>query len=331
MAINGDYDLGGERGVPKGIKEMHDLLTKPTFREGFLQVQTDKERKAIELFDKGIADQAKRSARDRCAEEAARRLGLPIADAQNKGEEWGAKLREVAEEIVGEQVLDNGAVRKIKRINAESQKIQKDLESSDEYIAKKALLLSELNLATRQQEAVMEKLAADVKARQNDPKVAEALDVWGQSPDSTGSKGVDQKGFNSGVVHYFEYRSRGDKNGRYQFSETTPVSLDGFINYSLKLEDLIDNPRPGTNPEVASSSKVVDELGQERLYLLTKSGNLIVAFKSFVQGGGMRVITDIPGQTQKDLAKRTNEELAGSRESLSRLNVLGQKRREVTV
>ena len=161
----------------------------------------------------------------------------------------------------------------------------------------------------------------DLCAQQSDPELIAALDVWGQSPNLAKSRGEDLKGFNAGVVHYFEYRSSLKEAGRYREGSGYDFSINGFIRFSQKISEIVSNPDVCT--ELRAYSLFKDPEAQERLILCTQD-LFIVSVK--YTGQKHRVITAIPDPELKRLGKNYTSVVAGEPTRSGRLNEIGLPR-----
>lgn len=168
----------------------------------------------------------------------------------------------------------------------------------------------------------LELLREEFEARRNDPSLLLALASWGRSPDLGGDRGLDSTGYNAGVVHYFEYRLIPDKSRRY--TETEPLTIQGFIDYTDRITALIQDPRSG-NPGVNRSALIEDNQGRGRLLLLTRDDQLVVAFRHSKRDI-MRIISVVGNEREGRFVKRVEDELNDNPETDTRLNRLGYER-----
>lgn len=266
------------------IKELHDLLTNQTWQERFVIVQTIPQQEAIDSRQKEITQLAKKSAGVRLREE----ISTP-----------GPK------EFRGERYQQLFEEEKQKELTGATDQIQD--------------LTEKLNTARQENILAAKTLIQEVEIRKDDPKLITALEVWGRSPNHANERGVDGRGLNAGVIHFFEYRAFQDKSGHNRES----LSLDNFITRSQALAALMTNPHHAATLE--------DENGKQAFTLLTASGELIIAYKEANQPS-FTIVTVIPGQNESALQRRIKEEIETPVEKKSkRLNYLGGHVRQLQV
>src|SRR3990172_8510657 len=131
-------------------------------------------------------------------------------------------------------------------------------------------------------------------------------------------------GFNSGIIHYFEYRANPEKNGRYK--NQSPMSVDGFIGYTDRLMRQIENP---TGDDILGARYLKDSDGQERLLLVNSIHELIIGFKRKDEDK-LKIVTVVPGQDENSLEKRVKDEMAPGNDK-GRFNALGESIEEVSL
>lgn len=169
--------------------------------------------------------------------------------------------------------------------------------------------------------AELSSLREELVLRRGDPELAEALDVWGRSPNYDGSWGVNGQGFNAGVVHYFGYRAAEDTIKVARFREAGPPTIKGFIDISTYLGSLVHKSEEMLVLKMLS--EVGDSGGQKRRFLLTWDNWIVVAFER--PDDKMGVITLIPGQDTRKFQIMVDNERDGI-EPPDRLNKLGAQR-----
>jgi hypothetical protein len=313
----------------EGIGELDDLLNNPSFREGYIQVQTKDQRDAIIGLDKKVNEAASRQAQLIIEREAAASLGMSVEEARKLGKDWGKKLQEIRSSTISIKNPANTSetLETLSRGDYYTRLALDREKQNPDYFAHRESLDSDLNKAVAQREEELSRLTAEFGLRRDDPHLLAALKVWGRSPNAQGEFGGGD-GFNAGIIHFFEYRANLEKNGRYKNDQTT-VTLDGFIEYSGRIKNLIEDPNPTNNPNIQKSSLIADENGQYRLFVLTKEGQLLVGFRRHGEIGLPRVITIMPGQDEKRFDKAVSDELTAARPG--RLNNLEGKRREMPI
>lgn len=295
----------------RGKSDLKSILTDPDYENKFISVQTIHEQTVLDdLISTAVKDTLEADKKtwfdraDQLALEAltqthnvgsldeARRLGKIFGKAR------GEAMNQVKTEFRG-NVLEHPTPQ-----------VQEALEM--------------LQQAQKEKRDELERVRKEFQERQDDPALFAALDTWGQSRNSQNEAGQDGRGYNAGVVHYFEYRADKGKNGRYKF-EKSKFGIQSFIDYSMRLKSLIDNPNPENNDEIAQATLIGDEQEQRRLYLLTKHRRLVLAFKS-TKDDRLRVITDFPGQNETSFQNRITKELTNDPQE-NRFNKLGDQRR----
>ncbi|NTU72787.1 hypothetical protein HGB07_01265 [Candidatus Roizmanbacteria bacterium] len=337
----GDYtNIIGERidvlnSNKGGIAELSLLANDPVFQERFVQTQTAVEGVRLAALDIELNKTVERQLRPLIEQSAMQRLGISdIDEARKQGKVWGDALKQTTEvslSIGGETKtvpIDNMVdVHNKTTITGARSYLKAELQPDyDGRVTEAKTALAEAE--TRQRD-ILVRLKQEVADRRDDPEFQAAMELWGRSPDSKGQRGVDGRGLNAGVIHYFEYRADKQKNGRYKNSDTA-VSVQGFIDYSKKVKELIDHPN--TAPAIQAARVIKDDQGQQRIHILTKDGDKVVGFKN--SGDQMRVITIIPGGNEKILEKDVLDELNANPDDpkeTARLNHLGTGRKEISV
>lgn len=307
--------------LPSNSRELINLLQNKEFQDGFIITQTQIQREQRQQIQKEVQDKTRVLVKAELDKEAAERLGTTIEEGKKRGKEWGDAIRGVGSEVIRTEKQPDGSLKNVTFLEELKERAQKQVENDPEHqtranTADQLILEAEAN-----QRKVLEKLIQDAEAKANDPALLEALEVWGRSPNADGNHGIDNQGYNAGIVHFFEYRSRIDKNGRYKNSDT-PITIDGFINYSKELKGLLEDINPNTNSKIETSALLKDESGQIRTHILTSTKDRIVTFRKEGEIGLPKIITIIPGQNEKSFNKAVDDEISGK--SISRLNQLGK-------
>jgi len=151
------------------------------------------------------------------------------------------------------------------------------------------------------------------------PQLVEALNIWGRSRNVRGEYGPDQKGFNAGVVHYFEYRAHVGKNKK-RFKPEYTFSVGGFIAHTKQYKSFLENSNPTTNSQIETARLLEDSKGNRRLYILTKEKEFIVGFERV--GEGMKILSVFLEQNTQKLNKATDDELNSTEKARTRFNRL---------
>ncbi|MBT7736452.1 hypothetical protein HN709_02085, partial [Candidatus Peregrinibacteria bacterium] len=311
------------------VKLFSQLLGSAEYRDGVIRLRTAGEREAISAVKAGVETAAKKRLNELKSASAMAALGeTDIKTAQRRGKEWGMALKAVSEvslDVDGEvKTVSVGEALNV--LTAEGMK-----EKAEEI----ATLESSLVDAEVRVNALLDGIAADLEVRKDDPEFQAALAVWGNSPDSKGGRGVDEKGFHAGIIHYFEYRASKEKAGRYKREADGAFGIDGFIEHSKDLEAYV---QPGADlksmPEVQNFARLTDENGRERL-LLSTDRFTISAFK-WEDQDSLGIITVLPnsnpdpkGKNAKRFEKMLMAEIKNTSNDKGYLNHLGEERRLV--
>ncbi|HEY4494150.1 MAG TPA: hypothetical protein VJB95_01840 [Candidatus Paceibacterota bacterium] len=160
------------------------------------------------------------------------------------------------------------------------------------------------------------------------PKLVEALNAWGRSRNLKKESGPERKGFNAGIVHYFEYRTHLRKNKKRYKTEHT-VSIDGFIIYTERYSSFIKNQNPITNPEIETARLFEDPNGNRRLYVLTKEKEFVVGFQR--AGQEMKILSVYLGQNETMLNRTADAELNSTEQARARFNHLESPVKEIAL
>ena len=126
------------------------------------------------------------------------------------------------------------------------------------------------------------KLSEEVEANQDNPTLAQALNVWADCRDTYGLISGKKEKHNSGVLHVFGYQSIPKKSDRFPIQ-----SIQDFIDVSQNALEIISHP-----DEADLSARIPDRYGHERNFYL-KDGNLYIAFKK-AKDDEQKLITIIP-------------------------------------
>ena len=313
--------------VKSDVEQIRDLVGSQEFLEGFVETQIMEQVQAVSKMEGEVARQVKINIGRSIPVETTRRTGLDpervaeIRAIRQRSESVESMTDEEADLVISRWRTTAGEVgrefnpRRVEMEKAETKRLMGKLEQDSKWQEAQV----ELARVRGEQVAVVERVRQDVESRAEDPRLAHALDVWGRSPNARGETGVNGSGFNAGIVHYFEYRTIAEKNGR--FKGRNGCEIDDFIHYSEVLEGLIDTPDPLTNSEILLSAALEDDGGQRRLNLLTRRHDRVVAFAR--RGDRKpRVVTVIPGGDLPAIEKALDEEMFGQNVK-NRLNKLG--------
>ncbi len=129
-----------------------------------------------------------------------------------------------------------------------------------------------------------------------------SLEVWGRTFNADGDGGEGGvNGYHAGLVHYFEYRAKADKFGRFRGQ---PCTWGGFMALTWKLSEYMKNE---VNPDVAKRVLFQDEEGHRQGYVLTKDGDLVIAFG--YPGQSLKVVSHLVGQSIEKFEKMIAREM----------------------
>lgn len=261
-------EAGEQPGVGFYVERTIDLLCTPEFRARFIANQTVDENAILEAVRRSLPITANKRAKDRIKELAAERLGLDIASAGRLGREWHNTVRDISwatSEATGSLPLKDYLLGRQLILIAES----------EDYTSQFVTAEQSLNEAAQAFEEQLDDLLDELSARRGNADLLQAAALWANSPDSQGDRADDKRGYNAGLVHFFEYRSAKEKKRRFRDIEE-PMTVDGFIAFSQRLyQELVDPPQPSANQRVV----LQDSEGNRRSYVLCPNSEFIVAFQ----------------------------------------------------
>jgi hypothetical protein len=309
-------------------QELVDLLKNPDFQKGFVLVQTQSQREARSAVINALNERVKINATAELLARAAERLGVSVEQGKTRGKEWGETIKMLKDEIVEERTRDDGSTERITYWQQLNERLTADEQNNPEHQQAMAVTEGLIRRAEEIQGQKLQELISEAERRKDDPDLLSALAMWGRCPNAAGDFGTDNSGYHAGVVHFFEYRSSPDKNGRYKY-DPIPITIDGFIEYSRKIQRLISDIDPQNNPAVKLFASLQDNDGQLRLFVLSDTGEKVVAFRRVNETGLPKIITIIPGQDEKSMKRSVQDEITGT--SRPRLNQLGKGIREISV
>lgn len=301
----------------KGIEYLDSLLDDNEYQEAYVGVATNPENDKLKQANAAPEKKAQEIIKGLVEEAARQALGEPdLMSAKKRGKEFGQALRSVKSISYNgvDYNMEGGKSPELEALLKEEllPEFSADIES-----AKRSLEEARSNESAR-----LETIKGDFAKRSNDPEFLAAMEVWGMSPDSKGDRGTDGKGYHAGIVHYFEYRRDLEKAGRFKI-EKTPFSVDGYIEDSNMLKELLDNPSE-ENEAIDRSAFIKDDEGHMRLMILTKDGKRVICFQN--PNEPMRVVSIIPGGNVKNFEKMVEKEVHPSGDMEPRLNELGPNR-----
>lgn len=300
----------------RSITQLDTLFADKNFIKGYVDVSASEQRKEFERLLEQPAKSAKEKLKNLIDEEAARQLGDPdVAAAKKRGQEFGMAKKSVQRINYGGVdygLNEEGTTDLLRVLAAEHPVPQSEFDQAE----------AKVEQAETEAEAKLIELKNSLEVVDKN-RLASALGIWGNSADSKGSFGDDETGFNAGMIHYFEYRSDETKSGRFK-KTGQDFTLEGFMDESERLEQIVENYE--TSEHVLKYTLIGDELGQERLFIITDNEECIVAFRR--PGEVMKVVSVIPGSNQiKQFEKKVENEIQGVNNSeRARLNELGDSR-----
>ena len=277
-------DEGGQI-LANPVDELSAITSDPEWRQKYLENGARKEADELAEFNRSISTEAKKSI--------------------------GPKIRE----IVGADASKEDFQTRAPQIIAQEEVRLKE-ERKEEYLR----LTGNLDAAKAAHQRSLESFNEELVRRGDDPNLKAAFAVWGRSPNHAGDRGLNGHGYNAGVIHYFEYRAYPDKNTH----SPGEMSVDGFINWSNHLSDLVNGKRPD---EVQKMEKLEDSDGKQALYLLTRPETGRYMIISYIdKGDSPKIVTAIPGRNEKSMSMRLDSEIKTpvSEKQAKRLNYLGE-------
>jgi len=310
-----------ERGGQNLTRELLQVVTSPDFRTGYIRTQTAQIRTELDEIPKGFEKAAGFKATEEKKRLAAERMGLPLEEAVKDARNFGSMMVEVSREQV-DQTLPDGTTLQKGRGQVLFEQYLKEIKSDPQTLKRMEEAETKLKEVETRSGGELTKVIEEVRGKFADSRLIAALTSWGKAPNSAGGKGETGDGFNSGIIHYFEYRANPEKNGRYK--NHPPMSVDGFIGYTDRLMRQIENP---TGDDILGARYLRDSDGQERLFLVNSRHELIIGFKRKGEDK-LKIVTVIPGQDEKSLERRVKDEMAPGKNN-SRLNALGESIEEV--
>ena len=312
-----------ERGGQNLTRELLKVVTSPDFRTGYIQTQTAQARTELDEIPKGFKKAAGLKATVVKERLAAEKMGKPLEEAVKDARNFRIMMDEVSREQVDQTSPDGTTLQKSRGLVLFEQSLE-EVESDPQTLKRTEEAETKLKAEETRAGEELTKVIEEVRSRFADKLLIAALASWGKAPNSAGEKGEKGGGFNSGIIHYFEYRANPEKNGRYK--NHPPMSVDGFIGYTDRLMRQIENP---TGDDILGARYLKDSDGQERLFLVNSRHELIIGFKRKDEDK-LKIVTVVPGQDENSLEKRVKDEMAPGNDK-GRLNALGESIEEVSL
>lgn len=287
------------------------LIDSDQFREGFVAVQTQQEQDQVDQIASDAQTKASKAARAEIEQYVAARLGVSVEEGKQRGKEWGDAIKEagaeVSETTEGKTLLEYLVASQMSAI-----------ESDESYVASRQQAEEALQVArtTAEQQAVT--LTEELRGAVNDPEFIAATEVWANAPDMSGETGEDGQGYNSGLIHFFQYRASAEKSGRFKVMEE-PLSVEGFKAFSKRINE--DLQAVGSGNSENQEAILQDSSGNKRIYILKPNGEMIVAFQA-AGSETPRVTSVLVRQDEKSLTKNITASLQGN--DKGKLNKLGE-------
>jgi hypothetical protein len=303
------------------VEQLLNLLSDEKYAEGYAAIETLNERGAIDSLEVNAAKEARNELKNLISEAAAESLGVSVEDGQRLGREWGQAMNSVTTiEFEGQSYdIEKGSSELLLDELGHRVRQKPDFQNS--------LQEAESILTIKHSQAVDNILSMkeQLLSGEDNSDLQAALDAWGQAPDENGERGNDGLGFNSGVVHYFQYRASESKSSRFNREETT-FGLDGFKQKTLDYVDVLTDP---SQQCVRSSHIFSDNVGARRMVSLTEDNEIIVAFAN--PGEELKIVTVFSQKNEKAAIKQFNsivdKEISMNVSSDERLNKLGEGRK----
>lgn len=300
---NQETEKGVEQEKLPEVEELEELFKNEEFVDRLVLLQVEGQRKNLELAEKAVEKAVQQLVNPLKNEAALKIVGLDdVKSAQKLGKAWGEALKQV-EEI---SIFVDGDLKNVS-IN-EAEEYFKDHLLTDEsqpYSKNIQQAMTELSQAEDLERARAAAMLVNINDSKHSSRLSEALDIWGKSPNSKNDRGSDGKGYNSGVIHYFEYRADIAKNGRFKGEKS--YSLENFIEYSQGLKELMENYQPEQNESIEASMLLRDSSQNERMFVLTKDKQLLVGFRHATEKA-VKAVSIIPGRKIQEFDQLLKEE-----------------------
>ena len=305
-----------------GAKEqLLSLLDSESYADRYAHVETFKEREEIDSIEVEAAKEARKEMKMLISESAANLLGVSLEEGQRMGKDWGQAMNSVS------SLEYEGETFEITKASSEEllERIGNNIRGQSHFRTK--LKLAEEGLTIRHSEATdrISNMKDSLFNLDDEQDLQTVFDSWGQAPDENGERGEDDKGYNSGVVHYFQYRASEEKASRFK-REKVEFSIDGFKQKTLDYIDAITDP---SQESVVSSYLFSDEGGSRRMVTLTEENEIIVAFANPEED--LKVVTVFSQKNEKLALKQfksiVDKEVSMETGSDQRLNKLGDGRK----
>ena len=305
-----------------GAKEqLTSLLENEQYIEGFAHIETSNERGVIETIEVEAAKEARKEMKLLVSQVAAESLGVTVEEGQRMGKDWGMAMNSVTSlEYQGEtyeleKASNNDLLESIGKSIRQQPQFQAKLEEAEDQ------------LTVRHSAAIdqITEMRTELLNSEEDQSLDSAFDAWGQAPDENGNKGKDGSGFNSGIIHYFQYRANEQKATRFKRDKVT-FGINGFKQKTLDYVDAITDPE---QESVISASIFSDEVGARRMVSLTDENEIIVAFAN--PNEELKIVTVFSQKNQKLGLKQyksiVDKEVTMEVGADERLNKLGEGRK----
>lgn len=196
-----------------------------------------------------------------------------------------------------------------------------------EYMQKIQAMEEAIHEITQDMREAWAKLKEEFEANRDNPRFLNALAVWGRAPGIKKDRGPDGRGFHSGIVHYFQYRGDWHKAGRF-YRDDLPLTLEGFMETSEQLREMINTPFPEQHSDVAKARLYTDEEEQRRLIMVSRHQTFISAFHE--QGdSALRVVGIIPNIPEKFFETRFAPRELKTPDPVQTIGYLGAGRKEI--
>lgn len=257
---------------PPYLQRTIELLTRPGFMARFVELTVAPEAKELKSIQTGALQRTAEKAKQEAIEVAAFRANRDVEAIKSiEVEMWRIIYNDVKREVFP---FTEGLPLQAFLTRYHREKIL----NSPEHLTALGLAEAALEKARHSAEERLAAVIGELQDRANEPALLAALDAWTTSPASDRDRAHDGKGYNAGLLHFFEYRGAKTKYGRFELIDEEPT-VDGFIEFTNRLVAALDRRlTPGPGEQVAVFE---DDEGNSRVYILLpgEKGEFIVAFQ----------------------------------------------------
>lgn len=296
----------------QSVERSLELLQSQDFRDGFIEAQTQAEQETHDQVEAEARSEASKLARAEIEQFAAHQLGMSVEEAKKLGKEWGQAVK-----AAGGTVSESTGGKTLQEHLFDSHLIA--IQTNEGYQTKSKVAEQQLETAKTEAASRVDTLLQELEAAKNDPGFLQAAAAWANAPDKSGDTGQDGQGYNSGIIHFFQYRADVAKSGRFKVMEE-PLTVDGFKQFTDKLS--ADLKAIGSGATENQEAILEDSDGNQRVYILRPDGDLIVAFQAAGETEP-RITSLVVRQDAKGFEKNVATTLGGKDKGV--LNKLGEQ------